>query len=110
MDAVGEVGEREDEGEAQDDQQELRDERDHGDDDRDPVERGTADEAQQGDPEHDEDGGDDVPRVVRQALPADSVAEVVRGEERCERDHDRVVEEQHPAGEETDRVVEGAPG
>jgi hypothetical protein len=33
--------------------------------------------------------------------------QVVRHEERGERDHDQVVEEQRPAGEEADEVVEG---
>jgi hypothetical protein len=49
---------------------------------------------------------DDVPRLVADPVPADGGAEVVRREQRGERDHDHVVEEQHPAGEEARLVVE----
>ena len=88
---------REEDPEAERDQEQLRDERDDRDDDRDPVEAGAADEPKQGDRQDDEDGADDVPRVAGETLPADRVAEVVRREQSRERDHDRVVEKQHPA-------------
>ena len=60
----------EQEDEAEDEQQHRRDERDDGHDDRDPVEAGPADQPQDGDPEDDEDGGDDVPRVLRDPDPS----------------------------------------
>ena len=47
------------------------------------------------------------PGSVRR-VPAERVPHVVRHEERRERDHDQVVEEEHPAGEEPERVVERA--
>ena len=107
---MAEVAEGEEEDEPEHDEHRLRHERHGRDDHGDPVEAGAADQAQQHDPEHDEDGGDDVPGVLRDPLPADRVPEVVRNEQGCQRDHDRVVEEQHPAGQEADRVVERAAG
>ena len=108
--AARQVGRAEQEHEPEDDQDHRRDERDDGHHDRDPVEARPADQPQERDRQDHEDGGDDVPRVLRDPDPPDRVAEVVRDEERGERDHDRVVEEQHPARQEAGRVVEGAAG
>ena len=52
---------------------------------------------------------DDVPRRVAQRLDPERRAEVVRQEDGRERDHDQVVEEERPAGEEAVDVVVGAP-
>ena len=110
MHALPEVVEREEQAESEADQDHLRDERDGSDDHRDSVEPRAADQPQHRDRQDDEHRADDVPRVVSQPLPADRVAEVVRREERREGDHDRVVEEQHPARQEPDRIVERAAG
>ena len=107
--ALAEVLEREEKRQAEDDEQQLRGQRDACDRDREPVEARTADEAHRGDGEDDSDPHEDVGRALRQCFPADRMAQVVRDEERCERDHDQVVEEDRPAGEEAQLVVERPP-
>ena len=52
------------------------------------------------------DRDDDVPRRVAQPVDLERCAEVVRQEQRRERDHDQVVEKQRPARDEADEVVE----
>ena len=47
--------------------------------------------------------------MARDRVDAECEAEVVREEQRRERDHDQVVEEEHPAGEEAGEVVERDP-
>ena len=47
------------------------------------------------------------PGPARNRVDAEREAEVVRDEERRERDHDQVVEEEHPAREKARQVVEG---
>src|SRR3954447_10914820 len=55
----------------------------------------------------DHDAADNhVSGPLRDRVPADREAEVVREEERGERDHDQVVEEERPAGHEPGEVVE----
>ena len=49
---------------------------------------------------------DHVARPARDRVDAECETEIVRDEERRERDHDQVVEEEHPAGEESGQVVE----
>src|SRR6266404_2598805 len=54
-----------------------------------------------------------IPRMMKTAATTSHgcrVPKVVGGEERRERDHDRVVEEEYPAGHEPDRIVERAAG
>ena len=55
----------------------------------------------------DDAGGDHVTGAAGDRVDAEREAEVVRHEERGQRDHDQVVEEEHPAGEEAGKVVEG---
>ena len=50
---------------------------------------------------------DDVPRRVAERVDVERGADVVRQEQRRQRDHDQVVEEERPAGDEADEVVEG---
>ena len=78
--------------------------------DREPVQTGPADEPHR----RRSRGSRRRPTTLSQGLsrepvPADRVAEVVRREQRGERDHDQVVEEEHPAGQEPGLVVERAP-
>jgi len=61
------------------------------------------------DEDHDDrDAADDVPRVLPQRLPEDR--EVVRHEERRDRDRDDVIEHLCPRGSERDQLVEGVAG
>ena len=91
--------------EAQADEQHLRAEVGDG---QEEVELGRLAEAadvERGE-QHDRDQPtDDVARVVRER--GEEGAEVVRHEERGDRDRDDVVEAQRPTGEERDDVVEG---
>ena len=107
-DALGERVAGDEEGEAEHDEQHLGQQVEHGDEDPVAVEGRAADEPDRGDAEHDADADDDVPGVVLERAPLQRRAEVVRQEERRERDHDQVVEEERPAGEEAGQVVEGA--
>ena len=79
-----------------------------GDDDPQAVQARPADEPHPRDRSDDGDPDDDVDRAVRQRLPAERVPEVVRDEQARDRDHDQEVEEEHPAGEKAERVVERA--
>ncbi len=108
VDALGQRVGREEEHEAEHDEQQMRGEGQPGDQDRAAVETRPPNEARYRDPEDHEDADDGVPGLVGQPLPADRVPEVVRDEERGQRHHDQVVEDQRPAGEETGLVVEGA--
>ena len=56
-----------------------------------------------------EDGDDDVPRVAIERADAQRAGQVVRQEERRQGDHDHVVEEERPAGDEACKVVRSAP-
>ena len=58
----------------------------------------------------DEGCHDDVPGGLLELVHSERDAEVVRHEQRREGDHDQVVEEQRPAGDEADQVVEGTAG
>ena len=51
---------------------------------------------------------DQVPRVAAERVDLEGACHVVRQEQRRERDHDQVVEEERPAGEEAGEVVERA--
>ncbi len=60
------------------------------------------------DQEPDHDGAaDDVPRVPDQVQAGIELVQVVRDEDRRDRDRDRVVQHLRPAGEERHRLVEG---
>ena len=107
--ALPEVVEREEERQAEDDEQQLRGQCDACDRDREPIEARTADESNRGDDEDDSDPDEDVGRALRQSFPADRMAQVVRDEERRERDHDQVVEEDRPTRQEAQLVVERPP-
>ena len=96
---------REEQRETEDHEQELRREVEPGDDEARRVELGTAHEPHGGDREDDADGDDDVPRRLAKAVDPERRPEVVRQEQRRERDHDQVVEEERPAGEEAEDVV-----
>ena len=62
------------------------------------------DEPDERDASNHEAADDDVPRPVD--LREEGAGDVVRHEQRRQRDHDQVVEEQHPAGDEPPEVVE----
>ena len=96
----------EEEAEAEHDEHQLGDEVDDRDGEPDPVEARPADEPDRRDPGDDPDRRDDVPGLALEPVQVERVAEVVRQEQRRERDHDQVVEEQHPAGREAGEVVE----
>ena len=98
---------REEEREPEHDEQSLRDEVEHGDDDPEPVEAPGAGRA--GTPRRPRSTA--TPTTTshgswRERVDLERPAEVVRQEERRERDHDQVVEEEHPAGQEAGEVVE----
>ena len=97
---------REEEDEAGDDEEDLYEQVERRDDEADGVERRAPEEPHRGDQHDRADGDDDVPGVALERVDSESGAEVVRHEERRERDHDQVVEEEHPAGEEAGEVVE----
>src|ERR687887_332464 len=100
---------REQEREAERDQAELRDEVEDGDDDPVAVEGRAAAEPDEAHADDHADRDDEVPRMMRERADLEGRAEVVRQEEGRERDHDQVVEEQRPAGQEAGEVVERAP-
>ena len=58
-----------------------------------------------GDAEDHADGDDEIPRRLPQVGDAERGSEVVGQEDRGERDHDQVVEEERPAGQEAEHVV-----
>ncbi len=95
------------EGEPEPDEHELRREVDHREPD---VERGRLLDPDDVDPDEDDDDddpADDVPRVRLQRRPEDR--EVVRHEERRDRDRDDVVEHLRPRSHEGDELVERTP-
>ena len=100
---------REHEHPAEHDQEYVRRQRDPRDDDRDAVHLRAPHEPARREPEDHEHADQCVPGPPREAAPADRGADVVRREQAGERDDDQVVEEQHPAGDEAERVVERAP-
>ena len=107
--ALAQVVDREEQWYPEHDQEQQPDERDRRDRDRELVEARPPHEAHRGHHADDRDADEEVGRARRQRVPAHSVAEVVRHEERRERDHDHVVEEDRPAGEEAELVIERAP-
>ena len=97
---------REEEDEAGNDEEQLHEQVECRDDEADGVERRTPEEPYRRD-EHDRaDRDHDIPGVALERVDPESGAEVVRHEERGERDHDQVVEEERPAGHEPGQVVE----
>ncbi len=106
LDSARERVRREEQGEAEHDDEQLRHEVEHRDADAGRVEAGATEEAHGRDGENRRHADDDVPRVPLQRLDLERPAEVVRQEEHGERDDDEVVEEQHPAGAEAGEVVE----
>ena len=106
LDSARERVGREEQGEAEHDDEQLRHEVEHRDADAGRVEARPAEQAHGGDGENRGHPDDDVPRVPLERLDLERPAEVVRQEEHGERDDDEVVEEQHPAGAEAGEVVE----
>ena len=76
--------------------------------DRDPagVEGGAAHEPDARDERNHTDGDHGIPRRVAQDVHAQRDPEIVRQEQRRDRNHDQVVEEERPAGEKAEQVVE----
>ena len=107
--AVRERVRREDEHEAEHDEHELRQQVERRDEEAERVERRPADE-----PDRRRRATiTPTPTITSHGLwrsesTWSAAAEVVRHEERRERDHDQVVEEEHPAGHEAGEVVERA--
>jgi len=106
--AVRQRAGREDEHEAEHDQQHLRHEIERRHDDADPVERRPPQQPHAGDGKDHEDPHDHVPRLAVERVDVQRPRQVVRQEQRRQRHHDQVVEEQRPAGEEPGEVVPGA--
>jgi hypothetical protein len=107
--AAPECARREEEGEAEDHEQQLRDEVDERHDESERVQLRLAQQPDQPD-RSDHDAADDhVSRMLGDRVHPDREPEGVREEERRERDHDQVVEEERPAGDESREVVEGDP-
>ena len=98
---------REEQGKAEQDDQQLRHEVEHRHADSGRVETRSPEQAHDGDGADRGYTDDDVPRVSLQCVDLQRPTEVVRQEERGEHDDDEVVEEQHPAGAEAGKVVEG---
>ncbi len=97
-------GRQQDEAEAE--QQQLREHVEPGDDDPDRVEARPPDEPDEADADDGADADDDVPRPPAERADLERPGEIVGEEERRERHHDQVVEEQHPASHEAGDVVE----
>ena len=93
---------REDQVRAED---QLRAEVDHGEKDVQPRRFLDPDDVQRDEEDDHDRPADDVPRVRLQRFPEDR--EVVRDEERGDRDRDDVVEHLRPRGSERDELVEG---
>ena len=81
---------------------------DRGDADAGRVHPLPAREPRDADERHDAERDDLVPRARLERFDADRAAEVVRQEQRRERGHDQVVEEERPARDEPGEVVERA--
>ena len=97
---------REEQREAERHEAELRDEVEHGDDDPVAVEGRATEQADHSDADDHADRDDQVPGVPAEGGHLERGREVMRQKERRERDHDQVVEEERPAGEEAGEVVE----
>src|SRR5205814_1714440 len=105
--AAGERAGRKEEREAENHEQQLGNEVDDGNREAERVEPRRPEQAHERD-RPDQDATDDhIPRALRDRVPAECESQVVREEERRERDHDQVVEEERPAGDEPSQVVEG---
>ena len=89
------------------DEQQLRHQVEDRDADAERVEPCAAEEPDACDARDDDAGGDHVTGSAGDRVDAEREAEVVRDEECGQRDHDQVVEEEHPAREEAGEVVEG---
>ena len=98
---------REEQREAEAHDQQLCAQVDERDQERPAVQPRAVDQADHCDPRDHEAADDDVPRPVHSRKERPGY--VVRDEQRRERDHDQVVEEEDPAGDETPEVVEGDP-
>ncbi len=108
VDAFRESAQREQIRETEDDEEQVRGEGEPRDQDGRPVQTRPPDQPHGRHAEDDDDADDDVPGVVREAFPADRMAEVVRDEEPRQSHHDQVVEEERPTGDEPERIVERA--
>ena len=95
--------------EAEHDEQQLRDEIEQRHRDPEGVEPRAPHEPRRRDQGDQHGAGDRVARMARDRVDAEREPEVVREEQRRQRDHDQVVEEEHPAGEEAREVVERNP-
>jgi hypothetical protein len=100
---------RDHEREPEHDEQQLSEQVERRHDDPEPVQRRAAHDADESDENDHRDADDDVPRIVLQCMHLQRPTEVVRQEQRRERDHDQVVEEESPAGHEAREVVERPP-
>ena len=106
---VGERMRREHEDEPEHDEQKLRQQVERRHDDAEPVERRTPHDADQRDERDHADADDDVPRVPVERRHLQRAGQVVRQEQRGERDHDQVVEEERPPRQEPGEIVQRAP-
>ena len=105
--AAGQRRAGEEEREAEDHEQDLRDQVEDRHRDAEGVEAGPSQQPRRGDRRDDDAPADHVARSRRDRSDPERQSEVVRHEERRERDHDQVVEEERPAREESREVVEG---
>ena len=97
---------REEEREAEQHEQQLRHEVEQRHDEAEGVKTRPPHQAHDRDRGDHDTADDHVARTLRDRVHADREAEVVREEERRERDHDQVVEEERPTGHEPGQVVE----
>jgi len=104
---AGERAAREEDRKAEDHEQRLRHEVEERHGDADAIEPRSPEETHAGDRCDNHAGSDHVARPPGDRVDAEGEPEIVRDEERREGDHDQVVEEEHPAGEEAGEVVEG---
>jgi hypothetical protein len=98
----------EQEGESEADQDELGQHVEDGYDEGERVERGASQDPDRSDDDDRPYRDHDVPRPAVERVEPEGRGEVVGEKQRRERDHDQVVEEQHPAGHEAREVVGGA--
>jgi len=95
----------EEENEAEHDQEQLREQVERGHDDPEPVERRPPHDAHERDQHDHTHPDDDVPGIAVERVDPEGAGEIVRQEQRRERDHDQVVEEERPPGHEAGQVV-----
>ena len=100
---------RVDQGEPEPHEQDLRAEVDDGDRDHGAIQAGAVQQPVRHDRRDREHRDGRVPRALAQRVDPERGAEVVRHEQRRQRDHDHVVEEERPAGDEAGEVVERLP-